>query len=662
MFAQIAVRPEQETRPSPGEWAVLAGILALAAALRFYHLGALGLQVDEGIQALAVQGWLQDGLPIVPSGAVYQRSIPFLYLQVITARVVGLNEFALRLPAAAFGVAAVAATYWFARGMFDRRVAVIAAVFIALSAWEIELSRYGRFYTAFQSTFVISFLCLYRMLTGGSRAWSIGFVAVSLVAITLHEFSIAIATCFLIPLFDRNVTATFRAKSFAGGMAFVTVWLAYRRFAGSWIESMAPPHGLELVSSNEPVTGGTKILPFLPDLALPDLSPVMDALAKPLSGIHLVILVSGLCVWQTMRRTSMREAALLLLAILFGVVHVFMLSFLALLAWFMLFGETWKDLWSPRLRPTLVALGFSLGYWTLALSSSAGDWRSVILMSFGFPNVLQYFLYWFAMGWPLFLVATTICCAAMVLRYFSSRNRAFLYLPAGIIIPAVVASLFSAYQESRYVFHLYPLMVVAFVWGIVSITDRVVGRASGSVRPVAVLAGTAIVALLATGDVGRLTVAPLGRSYGEPRDVMRSIISWPAYGCFHQDQMGAARYVRDHMRAGDRVVAIGLPHQLHVYRFYVGQLDAAVTRDENRAYQRRRQGRLLDRYTGATLVTDVDDLLTNDGSTTWLIGDTVLQSDSVTYFPESVRDDARRVAARTAFVGRDGITYVVRLP
>ena len=87
-----------------------------------------------------------------------------------------------------------------------------------------------------------------------------------------------------------------------------------------------------------------------------------------------------------------------------------------------------------------------------------------------------------------------------------------------------------------------------------------------------------------------------------------------------------------------------------------------VTRDENRAYQSRRQGRLLDRYTGATLVTDVDDLLTNDGSTTWLIGDTVLQSDSVTYFPESVRDDARRVAARTAFVGRDGVTYVVRLP
>jgi hypothetical protein len=312
-----------------------------------------------------------------------------------------------------------------------------------------------------------------------------------------------------------------------------------------------------------------------------------------------------------------------------------------------------------------VSLFLSLGFWAIVLvrgGAGGGGLRPAVLEGFGFPNVLQYFVYWFALGWPVFLAATTLVGAIMLRRYFTTREPALLYLPAGILIPIVLSSFFSTYQESRYVFHVYPLLVVGYVWGIMEIVERLRGWKVGGIRAVATLAGVFAVALLATGDVGRGTIAPLTRTYGDTRDVMRSIISWPAYGRFHQDQVGAARYVREHMSPGDQVVAIGLPHQLHVYRFYAGRLDAALTRAENSNYQRRREGVLVDRFTGATLVTDVHELTSGSGATTWLIGDTVLMSEDVEYFPSEVRRDARRVADGAVFRGRDGVTYVVKLP
>ena len=663
MSAQPSPPQRFTERPIISEWWILAGILVLASALRLYRLDTLGLQVDEGVHALAVEGWIETGLPILPSGSIYQRSIPFVALQAIVARIAGLNEFALRLPAAVFGVAAVAATYGLARGMFDRRVALLAAAFIALSSWEIELSRYGRFYTAFQASFVVAFLCLYRMLTGGPRVWVFGFVASSLAAISLHEFSIAIAPCFLIPLFDRDVTPTFRAKSGAAGVTFVAVWLMYRRVGGPWLESMTPPHGLEAVHLSDPVATATRVVPFLPGIPLPDMTAVTAALSNATSGLHLVLVVTALSLWRIRHRTSLPEGLLLGVAAVFGVMHLFMVSLLVLFAWFALFANAWRDFWGPRTRPVLLSLAVSLGFWGVAMSGGEGGLRPVILSLFGFPNILQHFVYWFALGWPVFLAVTSAVCATMLVRYFGSRERPLLYLPGGIVIPIIIASLFAAYQESRYVFHLYPLLVVAFVWGIVRIAERV-SRSLEGIRSAAVLGGLSVAAMLATGDVGRSTIAPLRRTYGEARDVMRSVISWRAYGSFHQDQVGAARYVREHMRAGDRVVAIGLPHQLHVYRFYAGRLDAALTRPENTTYQRLRKGQLVDRVTGATLVMNVGDLVKSTSTTTWVIGDTILSSEEVTYFPPQVRQDLRDAAATAAaaFRGRDGVTYVVRVP
>jgi hypothetical protein len=101
-MTQASRDPIPDTRDSPSrsgglslhDLAILAVLLAVAGWLRLANLGALGLQVDEGVQGLAVEGWLRTGLPVLPSGAVYQRSIPFMGLQVAAAGWFGLDEFA----------------------------------------------------------------------------------------------------------------------------------------------------------------------------------------------------------------------------------------------------------------------------------------------------------------------------------------------------------------------------------------------------------------------------------------------------------------------------------------------------------------------------------------------------------------------------------------
>ena len=105
------------------EYFALAVLCVIAALLRFWGLGSLGLEVDEGVQGLTVQGWLDSGLPVLPSGMMYRRAIPFGAIQALSARTFGLDEFALRLPAALFGVLAVPVTFALARVLFDRRIA-----------------------------------------------------------------------------------------------------------------------------------------------------------------------------------------------------------------------------------------------------------------------------------------------------------------------------------------------------------------------------------------------------------------------------------------------------------------------------------------------------------------------------------------------------------
>ena len=444
--------------------------------------------------------------------------------------------------------------------------------------------------------------------------------------------------------------------------------VGYRRLSRGWFTSLAPPHGYERVGDSTPDTSTWLSVPGFPELRLPDLSGFREiAAAQPAAFFSLcaATVIAGVLLARSESPSRPWGIPLLLITLVLGIAHQFSLAALVLLAYVTATATSLRAIRDRHLWPVYAALIAWLAFWTITLGNRIdGGWKPVALALFGFPNLPQHFFYWFALGWPVFLVVIMLGGVAMYGRVLREGDRAMLYLLAAIIGPLAMASMFESYFESRYVFHLYPLLAIIFAWSLFQIFSRfgVDDRLHG--WPKYLTMGTFLACgFLLSGDVGPISWAPANRMYSSPRDPMRSIISWRAYAPHHQDQAGPSQFVRQQSGGDDRVAALGVPHQLAVYRYYVGRLDVALTRPENFNYQRTRNGRLFDYVTGAELVFDPRQLVSDTArTTTWILGDRTILRDDVPYFAPEVRNAARALVQDPTVIGGDSVTFAKKVP
>lgn len=115
-------------------WALL--ILALLVSF-FYNLGAVPLfDLDEGAFSEATREMFvrDDFMSTFLNGQPrYDKPILIYWLQAASVALLGLNEFALRLPSALAATAWVLAVFAFVRNVKDLRTALIAAIITATS-------------------------------------------------------------------------------------------------------------------------------------------------------------------------------------------------------------------------------------------------------------------------------------------------------------------------------------------------------------------------------------------------------------------------------------------------------------------------------------------------------------------------------------------------
>jgi 4-amino-4-deoxy-L-arabinose transferase-like glycosyltransferase len=662
-----AVRDGFDVRIEAG---LLLVLLALGAWLRLRNLGALGLIVDEGTQALAVQGLLEHGVPRLPSGIVYARSAPFVAVQAAVASLRGLDEVALRLPSVLFGVACIAAVHALARTLFGRRVALVAAAFVALSAWEIELSRYGRFYTAFQASYALALLAFYRGFLRSEAPWRFAFVGAALLAISFHELGLLLATCFAIPLFSPAWPVRRRLVFLLGVLAVVLASLAYQRGVEMLTGAALLPPDLEHVAAIVDVGTPGRLRLHLPSPSLPDLGLLLEAARERTGWLLLLALAPAAASVHALRaagRSGGGRTALPILAVWLAFAHQGALAALALLAHAVLFAASLRELATRRFFPAYGAIALCLAAWAWILVARAdADWRSATLVIFGYPNVLQHFLYWFVLGWPVFTVVVLLACGALLQRLLRDRtDLAALFLLAALVLPLLAASFFRPYFEARYVFHLYPLLAIAYAWALVEASGRLGRRLRLALAPGAALTAAVVgLGFLVSQDVGRVTFGISERTYATARDPIRAVINWDLYAGFHQDHEGPSAWVRKRLGEADRVLVVGVPYMFAIYRFYVGQLDVVLGRPEDGSYQRRRGERIVDWVTGAEVVYDAETLAerarTAPGSA-WLLFDDVLLGEDDPYLGLEVRRGLRDLAPPASFRGRDGVTSVRRL-
>ena len=135
-----------------GELVVLVVVLLVAAAFRLPALSTIpnGLFLDEASRgydaySLLLTGRDQYGVrwPLFAEGLDDYTPVLYTLLVIPSVAAIGLNEVAVRLPAAIIGIATVATTYLAGRAYFGAVVGLVAAGLLAISPWHILPSRTG---------------------------------------------------------------------------------------------------------------------------------------------------------------------------------------------------------------------------------------------------------------------------------------------------------------------------------------------------------------------------------------------------------------------------------------------------------------------------------------------------------------------------------------
>ncbi len=272
--------------------------------------------------------------------------------------------------------------------------------------------------------------------------------------------------------------------------------------------------------------------------------------------------------------------------------------------------------------------------------------------------------------------------AYLIYRYISEQRAAQLFIIGAICLPIVFISFFTPHSESRYFFHLYPLVVIVFAFVMVRFSafmlrfwqlKRPLSRSTGYL-----LAFIAI--LFISQDANPLLAWEIGnRGYLEKRDPIRSVTNLLPYAELHQDHQSPAEFVRNNYLPGDKILIIGAIYKLRVYSYYLPVVDYLVT--SNRNFARRQAGKDVSLMTDTQLlrnVPDIEQALNTRPGRLWIIGDRwslsrkknhgflghggLLFGRTWKIYPPGIRDYLDALVAEPDYIGQDQHTFVKLIP
>lgn len=150
--------------------AIPAGLVLLALLLRAWHLEVLpaGLHGDEAVTGMDARRALAEGWlgPYLYPSALGQPAGP-VYLTALVFALLGESTFSLRFSMALCAAAAVGFTWLAARAMFGRRVALLAALLLAIQPWHLHLGRVAFMVNAWPCVEMAALWLLFRARRGG---------------------------------------------------------------------------------------------------------------------------------------------------------------------------------------------------------------------------------------------------------------------------------------------------------------------------------------------------------------------------------------------------------------------------------------------------------------------------------------------------------------
>jgi hypothetical protein len=177
--------------------------------LRLTHLNYQSFWIDETISSDAAVSILKNGIPIFPSGMIYDRSILNTMFIASSFGVFGISEFAGRLPSVIFGTLSIPVTYLLGKKLGNKNIGLAAALFMAFSLLDITWARQARMYAQLQFFVVLSFYLFWVVVEEKKIKYIPLFLISILAAFLSHESGVFLILVFLLYIFLINMKNVF---------------------------------------------------------------------------------------------------------------------------------------------------------------------------------------------------------------------------------------------------------------------------------------------------------------------------------------------------------------------------------------------------------------------------------------------------------------------
>jgi hypothetical protein len=506
MGNQFKLRPLHNYVP----WYLLlfaAAAVIIGTVARFKGLGTWPFNADEYYFAKSVENLLRFGLPMYECGGYYFRGVLAQYLAA-GLQLVGFSaELAPRVVAATMNLVALPAIFILGRRVAGTTVGVLAVSLVAISVWEIEIARFGRMYAPFQTVF-LWYLVFFVQYTADKKHRALwGMVVLSIIGVLMWEGGALLAVANLLPPFINNTSGRLRYPQVRHIvlMALLLIpiyWFATFRFRLVGDTAPLPPDFASLVpaaASKSPAM----VSPIWMEL------PNMPLIAAVLLSIALLSVAAVTLPWTLQYRSRPLLMIGLFATLVAALLHQFLIVVVILTLLLLCRMCHWQELLRQSAVRFLVSILVAAIIWAsvgLAVQMLGGEQdprlKSIAVTLgykfFGFPDFLEVIARPWARAVPVLgvslLLFVTFAAARIILSDDADSSTApdaeRVLLIVAISMILLVSASDPPRSETRYVFFLYPLLLIIAISTIYHVIESLVTpKRIAGIAPVALVLG-----------------------------------------------------------------------------------------------------------------------------------------------------------------------------
>jgi hypothetical protein len=459
--------------------------LALGLFARFEGLGAAPLAVDEYFIVRSTQNVLHHGWPVFDCGGIYSRGLLLQYLAAL-AHLLGVPlEVAPRLISAVSSVIALPAAFLIGRRVGGTSVALLAVAILAASVWETEIARFGRMYAPFQAVFLWYVVFFLKRTVDEDQRAAWAMMTLTVVSTLFWEGGVFLALANFLPVFLRARSPGVSKREWLDLLKFIPVLLAAYWFVTSDFRYFGTDTALPLdyvpAAANSP-GGVVSGAPWLwPGIRAHPLWLVWSIAPWVLSAVAVRTLWRG--------PQSPWAKAGFMATLLAAIGQQFLAAAALLLLTRLCRYATRQELTSAAARWLYLAMASWLLFWSgiawLSWSRPLGVawWKAALALVFPLvstPNLIDQVLHPWAAAVPALTAVLVVLIAGAVVRVLRSdesgvsAERAVLVLSCCMLLAA--SATHTPRHETRYVFFLFPLLVILALSTLASWLTRAAGR------------------------------------------------------------------------------------------------------------------------------------------------------------------------------------------